>query len=250
MPRLIVLTGSSRGLGAAIAEQLLARGDHVIGIARKTNAGLPALAAAHGAWLEQWTHDLTDAAALAGRLQTWLAAADPARWQGVALINNAGVLPPLTSLANTAAVDIIPGIRAGLEAPLMLMAAFLAATRSWPINRRVLNISSGLGRRPMAGSVVYCAAKAGLDHATRALALEEATQPNGARVVSLGPGIIDTDMQTQLRAADPGHFPEHGRFVARKAAGVLASPAEAAAQILAYLDRADFGDDPIGSVGG
>jgi len=59
----------------------------------------------------------------------------------------------------------------------------------------VLNISSGLGRRAMAGQASYLRVEGGLDHLTRALALDEARRPNGAKLVSLAPGVIDTEMQ-------------------------------------------------------
>ncbi len=100
----------------------------------------------------------------------------------------------------------------------------------------------------MAGSASYCAAKAGLDHLARALALEEAAKDRGARVVSLAPGVIDTDMQTQLRAADPALFPERGRFVDLKTGGQLDTPAQAAGRLLAYLDRPDFGAQAVADV--
>ena len=69
---------------------------------------------------------------------------------------------------------------------------------AWPLPRKLLLVSSGLGRRAMAGSASYCAAKAGLDHLARAVALEQAALPQGARIVSLAPGVIDTDMQLSL----------------------------------------------------
>ena len=114
--------------------------------------------------------------------------------------------------------------------------------------RQVLLISSGLGRRAMAGSASYCAAKAGLDHLARVVALEESGLPHGARIVSLAPGVIDTDMQVQLRSADPALFPERERFVGLQTAGQLDSPAQAAAKVLRYLDRADFGANPVADV--
>ena len=109
-------------------------------------------------------------------------------------------------------------------------------------------VSSGLGRRAMAGSASYCAAKAGLDHLARAVALEEAEKPQGARVVSLAPGVIDTDMQVQLRSADPSRFAAQTRFMALHRQGQLDTPAQAAAKLLAYLDRPDFGDNPVADV--
>src|SRR5262249_22739185 len=139
-------------------------------------------------------------------------------------------------------------LRIGLEAPMLLCAAFLRATATWRAAKKILNISSGLGRRAMAGSAPYCAAKAGLDNFSRAVALDEALKSNGAKVVSLAPGVIDTDMQVQLRGADEQAFPDKAMFVGLKTGGQLASPHDAAARVLRYLDRADFGSNPLGDV--
>jgi NAD(P)-dependent dehydrogenase (short-subunit alcohol dehydrogenase family) len=69
-------------------------------------------------------------------------------------------------------------------------------------------------------------------------------------VVSLAPGVIDTDMQIQLRAADPLLFPERERFVGLKTGGQLDSPAQAAAKVLRLLDRDDIGTEPVADVRG
>ena len=87
-----------------------------------------------------------------------------------------------------------------------------------------------------------------MDHFTRCVALEEAHQPNGAKVCSLAPGVIDTDMQVQLRSADAGQFPDVGNFIGLKEKGMLSSPAEAAARVLAVLARPDFGANPVADV--
>ena len=131
---------------------------------------------------------------------------------------------------------------------MVLCSAFLSATRTWQVPRKVLNISSGLGRRAMASQSAYCAAKAGMDHFTRCMALDEALVPNGARVCSLAPGVIDTDMQAQLRGADAARFPDRAMFAGLQAQGQLSSPEETARRVLAYLQRADFGSNPIGDV--
>src|SRR5207248_7176523 len=120
---------------------------------------------------------------------------------------------------------IADSLRVDLEAPMLLTSSFLRATQTWKALRKVLNISSGLGRRPMASQAVYCAAKAGMDHFTRCVALEEAARPNGAKICSLAPGVIDTDMQVQLRGADAHQFPDIGNFIAMKEKGALATPA-------------------------
>ena len=236
---LTIITGASRGLGLAMTRQLLQRGHRVLALSRK-----PVELASDD--LIAWSVDLGDPVAAAARLEDWL------RSQGAAaaatLINNAGVVSQLAPLGGVSAADLSNAIRVGLEAPLLLSSAFLRATEGWHVPRKLLLISSGLGRRAMAGSASYCAAKAGMDHLARAVALEEAGKPNGARVVSLAPGIIDTDMQVQLRGSDPALFPERDKFVQFKASGALDSPAEAASKVLHFLQRADFGDDPVSDV--
>ena len=69
-------------------------------------------------------------------------------------------------------------------------------------------------------------------------------------MVSLAPGVIDTDMQVQLRGADPRLFPERERFVALQVGSRLDSPAQAAAKVLGFLARPDFGSEVIADVRG
>ena len=246
--QLFILTGASRGLGAAIAERLVEAGHVLLCLSRRRSDALAAKAGACGARCEQWQVDLAQPADAAARLQAWLAAVDARAFATVTLINNAAALTRIGAIDDCADAELAAALRVGLEAPMLLTAAFLRATRAWPAAKRVLNISSGLGRRAMAGQASYCAVKAGLDHFTRALALDEAQRRSGARVVSLAPGVIDTDMQAQLRSADPAGFPDQAMFIGWQRDGQLASPRQAAASVLAYLNRADFGSQPIADV--
>jgi benzil reductase ((S)-benzoin forming) len=238
MTSLVVITGALCGLGRAIAEQLHAAGQRVLGLSRQTP----------DAPFEQWACDLAEPLPVAQRLEAWLGTTDANTLQGATLINNAALVTEPQPLADTDARALSAAVRVGLEAPLLLTSAFLRATRAWRAQRRVLHISSGLGRRGMASTGPYCAVKAGLDNLARAQALEEALQPHGARVCSLAPGVIDTDMQVQLRNADPRAFPDVAAFEQMKSAGRLDSPAAAAAKVIAYLNRADFGTQPVGDV--
>ncbi len=242
---LYILTGASRGLGAAIAEQLCAADVRLLCISRHANPALETKAHAAGTELLQWQRDLADAKSTARELEQWLAGLDPASLSQANLINNAGVIGRIGPVDQSDHDDLANAMRVGLEAPLLLSAAFLRASARWQLPRRILNISSGLGRRAMAGSASYCAAKAGLDNLSRAMALDEAARPNGARVVSLAPGVIDTDMQVQLRSADAAGFPDRSNFIALKDQGRLSSAADAASRLLAFVQRADFGDQVI-----
>ena len=251
---LTILTGASRGLGRALAEALLQPDALLLTIERHPDPALQARAAACGAHLEQWSQDLAETLEAAERLQHWLQTLAPSALCSATLINNAAVLPRVGPLQNLSPVELSRALRVGLEAPMQLTAAFLRVTDAWVREhdwdgpRRVLHISSGLGRYPMAGQAAYCAVKAGLDHHARCTALDEARRPRGARIVSLAPGVIDTDMQLQMRTSDPAGFPDQGRFLQLHASGQLASPQAAAQRVLAWLHRSDFGEQVIADV--
>jgi NAD(P)-dependent dehydrogenase (short-subunit alcohol dehydrogenase family) len=245
---LYILTGASRGMGLAMAEQLLQKGNALLCISRHAHPDLASAAQKANVPLTQWTHDLADGEGASARLREWLHSQNPADFACASLINNAGVIPPIAPLRQSQPAELALALRVGLEAPMALSAAFLGATQAWPVARKVLNISSGLGRYPMASQAAYCAAKAGMDHFTRCLALDEALQANGARVCSLAPGVIDTDMQVQLRDASGEAFPDQSRFQQLKAQGHLSSPEQAADKVLRFLARPDFGQTPVADV--
>ena len=245
---LYILTGASRGMGLAMAEQLLAPDHQLLCISRHQNQALTQRAAELNCTLTQWPLDLSEALPAASQLAQWLGELDTHTLSSVTLINNAGVIPTIAPLSASDPVELTRALRVGLEAPMLLTAAFLKATLHLHAPRKVLNISSGLGRRPMASQAAYCAAKAGMDHFTRCLALDEARVVNGAKVCALAPGVIDTDMQTQLRSAAPDDFPDQSGFAHLKQAGQLSTASEAAQRVLAWLARPDFGQQPVADV--
>jgi len=248
---LTLITGSSRGLGEALARECLEAGHEVIGIARGRSDALARFAREQGQSLQQWQADLAEPLVIARHMGDWLRT-QPADWAAVHLVNNAGVIPTPGPVDAAPLETLSSAMRVGLEATLLISAAFLEATRDWPGDRRILNISSGLGRRAMAGSAVYCAAKAGMDNLSRAMALDEAVKADQgrpfARVVSLAPGIIDTDMQATIRSGAADQFPDRERFVAFKTEGQLSSPQDTARRVLAYLRRNDFGQQVLADV--
>jgi benzil reductase ((S)-benzoin forming) len=247
---LYIITGASRGMGLALAEQLIVSGNQLLCISRQANASLQVKADKSNVSLTQMQLDLSNSMSAARELRMWLAlpANSAGSFASATLINNAGVIANIGPLSDADPIDLSNALRVGLEAPMQLTAVFLKCTETWAMPKKVLNISSGLGRRAIASQAAYCAAKAGMDHYTRSVALDEAIKTNGAKVCSLAPGVIDTDMQIQLRSATDQNFPDKAGFVAMKEKGQLSSPEQAAAKLIAYLNRADFGSNPVADV--
>ena len=111
------------------------------------------------------------------------------------LINNAGTVDPV-SLCNklSDSTAIAQALQLNVGAVISLTATFLALIENTAADKRILNISSGAGRRPVAGWAVYGSSKAALDYYTQTLAAED----HGVRCVSLAPGVINTSMQATI----------------------------------------------------
>lgn len=224
MHTVLVISGSSRGLGAALARAALARGDRVIGIARS-----PSLHGTHIA------HDLSRPEGLAEKLAPVLRAEVGPAVRRYVLVNNAGTIEPIGS--DYDADGIRDNLMVNLAAPIALTRAFLDTLAAVDADKRIVNISSGAAARPIHGWSLYCAAKAGLEHFGCCVALEQATAAHPADVVSISPGVIDTAMQATIRATTAARFPELDRFRALHADGALAAPEAIAARLLAGIDR-------------
>jgi benzil reductase ((S)-benzoin forming) len=222
---LYLLTGTSKGIGFALVQALYADKDNeLICLNRNGATELPGVAI-HAV-------DLSDPVAIDAAFVDVAASLEGRSFDKAVLINNAGVVLPVGPVHRNATIDIVASINVNLIAPLVLMRCFLVATEGKAPLRRVINISSGAGKRPMAGWSAYCASKAGLDMATRVAALEAETFATGVEFVSLAPGVVDTPMQAILRASDVADFPEVGRFRQMQEEGALRQADEVAADIL------------------
>ncbi|SCK23410.1 SDR family NAD(P)-dependent oxidoreductase [Vogesella sp. LIG4] len=231
-----IVTGASRGLGAALSAQLLADGYRVAAIARDCGS-LP-----QHPQLITLDADLADSQLLPLIMERALAALGSCA--SYTLINNAGTVQPIASADALPDAATLQAVALNLSAPMLLCSHFLAHTPA-SSQRRIINISSGAAANPYPGWAVYCATKAGLDHFTRTLAVEQAAREVPALAVSLYPGVIDTGMQAEIRSADPSAFPGRPRFEALKADGELTTPEAAAARIVGYLDSPAFGSQSV-----
>lgn len=228
--RLAIVTGTSSGIGAAVARLLLDAGWTVVGFSRRPPSGTH----------ERYRHvtlDLADLHALSKRAEPAIAPIVGERhWSRVALVNNAagtGTMAPLE--------DVDPETYAGLlavnvVAPVYLMGVLVRATRA-DTPMRIVNVSTGAAVQPFPGIGEYGSSKAALRLASMTFAAEMTSgeRPGGARqdiaVLSYQPGIVDTPMQVTARAPRP-----HNRlFVEFHEQGRLVPPEEPAAEIVEFL---------------
>ncbi len=225
-----LITGATRGIGKAITMELNARyGSRAsfLLIARN-RAELEAVKARISGPTRILDLNLAEPVRAAEKLAEALLTADVENYEKLFLINNAGVLAPVGKIGALDNREIESNIRVNLIAPIILTNTFLRWAESSGKVKLILNISSGAGRFPIVSWGGYCAAKAGLDMFSRTVAEEKR---GDLRILSVAPGIIETDMQREIRNLEPDRFPLVAQFRRYKSSGSLKSPEEAAKEI-------------------
>jgi NAD(P)-dependent dehydrogenase (short-subunit alcohol dehydrogenase family) len=189
--KVVVITGASRGIGAAAAGVFADAGARVVLLARSADQ-IGALAGQVGGTAVPC--DVGDW----GSVQAAVAGVVAQHGRLDVLINNAGVIEPIARLSEAdpadwgRAVDInLKGVFHGCRAAVPVMRQQGAGT--------IINLSSGAATSPLEGWSAYCASKAGVLMLTRALHLEEGGW--GLRVLGLSPGTVATDMQIKIKAS-------------------------------------------------
>lgn len=219
-----LVTGTSRGLGLALAEEVLSRGQWLYTLSR-----LPDKQEKKQFNIKCDLRDSRNVTRAATRI---LEKIGRQSHDAIVLINNAGVLEPIGPVEQLPVEAVHDHFKVNLLAPIQLATEFIAATRDFPGQRRIINISSGAAHTPYAGWSLYCAAKAALNSFTACVALENKLRAKPVMVCSVAPGILDTDMQHHIRKTGPEVFPMRGKFVALYEEGLLSSPQKAAKQLL------------------
>lgn len=220
--KVIVITGASAGLGAGMASWFADQGAALGLCARRTPA-------ASGERTVAMSVDVTDA----GRLREF-ATSVSARLGPIDLwINNAAALGPITPQRSLSYEDLEDHFAVNVGGVLNGTQAFLERLDADEHRGALVNISSGLARKGLAGVSAYSAAKAAVDRLTEVVAAEEPDVLTMALAVS--PGIVETGMQVALRDEDASVLHDVGMFREFKEEGSMNSPAWVAEHIAAWV---------------
>ncbi len=215
------ITGSSLGLGKAIAELLLKDNRNIVyGFSRTQSIY-------HNRYIHQ-TVDLRDFSQIENiKFQI------PQNCEKIVLINNAGIIGDIKRNGHLNNLQIHNTFTVNTIAPAILCNQFLKTIIPLKISGLIINISSGAASYPIPSWSAYCASKAALDMYTRVLQEELNEQYiNHIKAYSVYPGIIDTPMQEIIRSSNENDFSSKNRFVNYKNEGNLTSPELTARKIL------------------
>jgi benzil reductase ((S)-benzoin forming) len=209
MSKTYIITGVSRGIGKALAEHFLSKNQSVIGIGRTNSIQNP-----NFQFIEL---DLLDSNAIQNfQLPT-------IESEEIILINNAGIIGNIERISSMKADCIDEIMQVNVVAPIKLIrkiSQFCGNKKQFTL----VNISSGAGKRPIPSWAGYCASKAAIDLFSQTFLLEERELGKSTKVYSVAPGVIDTDMQVQIRATAESSFSSLENFQNLKSDNKLETP--------------------------
>jgi NAD(P)-dependent dehydrogenase (short-subunit alcohol dehydrogenase family) len=225
-PRIVLVTGGTRGIGAAIASAFLAEGDEVTICGRREPEAPPSAGDRTAEFLQA---DVRDPAGAVGVVEAVLAR----HGRIDVVVNNAGGTAPGPA-AEMSAASATAVVTLNLLAPFFVAQRANAAMQEQDGGGVIVNVGSSAEGRPAPGTAVYAAAKSGLHGLTRALALEWAPR---VRVVQVTPGPVDTEGSAR-------HYGGEAAFAAASGAigmGRFARPEDVAdACVLLASPRASY----------
>ena len=223
-PSAYIVTGTTRGIGKALAEEVVRRGHLLFSISTATES--------RGHGRRNFCCDLRNPDQIDRTVEA-LAQAIPFRSiERLVLINNAGVLKPIGPLAECSQEQIEQLMRINLVAPSFLMAAIIRISSSFDGKRGIINISSGAAQHPYAGWSLYCASKAALEMVAACAALEQVAAVNPVYIAAVAPGVVETGMQEEIRKTGERDFPMRSKFLEMQKKGRLITPAKVAETLL------------------
>ena len=242
--RYYIITGTSRGIGEALAKRLLRPGNVLICISRTKNPALHFEANAKDLDLIDIELDLAVTQDVYEVMKNIFRPIRPEEVEDITLINNAGTIHPIRTIGEHEANEsVVNNLMVNLTSAIQVTDHFVRATETWSCPRKVVNMSTGAATSAVHGWSAYCSAKAGLRMYAKCLALEQSQRANPVKIVAFAPGVVNTEMQAEIRSADPNSFPEHRKFNDYHSQGQLLDPFTVAKKLIELLNTPDFGKD-------
>ncbi|WP_440894837.1 (S)-benzoin forming benzil reductase [Amphibacillus sp. Q70] len=230
-----VVTGTSKGFGASIAERLLKAGVNVVGIARNQNQQLNQVADESRVSYQHFTCNLTDVDRLDRIFEKINDQVFKKDTELVYLINNAATVNPIDIATKHTIEAVQAHMQLNLIAPIITTALVLKRAKHCGIKTIITNISSGAADRSTYGWSAYGASKAGLNRYTNTVALEQKELGTKHKVILFNPSIMDTNMQGDIRSASPESFQAVDQFKQYKEDNQLSDTSDVAEVLVDIL---------------
>ena len=225
-----LITGTSRGIGEALAQKILEQGNTVLGVARGRSATLKSTNYHH------LSFDLAETSRICQIMEKIDEVVANQRFDFICLVNNASAVEPLGAIEKCPASEIESHINIGLIAPMILTSLFIRKFSGDRIRKKVAFISSGSAYTALPHESIYCASKAGLNMFAQCVGLEQKDKEHGFEVIRIRPGTVDTSMQQVARSKNRDEYVWVDLAKQMYENGELEDPVKVAETICTILD--------------
>ena len=209
----IIITGASKGLGKALAEELTNVNTTLILISRDRKAleELNGLIEKKGSKAYLYIFDLYYYDQLEKLMDDIVTSIIKEPCNSIIFINNASIINPIDRFDRLAPKDIQSNLNINCISPILLINYFLSKTSYLNVERRIINISSGAINNSICGWALYSASKSAVHSIIETLSKENHNS-HLLKVVSFDPGVMDTNMQKNIRSVTEDQFPDIETF--------------------------------------
>ncbi|BCB02053.1 (S)-benzoin forming benzil reductase [Bacillus sp. KH172YL63] len=218
-----IVTGATRGLGESIARLFIEKGIGVMNISRSENEGLRKLAEDKGVPYEFFPCDLSQSSQTGEVFREAGEKAFAKQAGTLYVVQNAGVVTPINPSGQVENDALERSVNVNLLSPMIATNELIRASKGSATTMIIINISSGAGSRPVYGWSTYCATKAGVNMLTETVSLEFARTHSRHKAIAFSPGVMDTDMQGEIRSSSKESFADVESFQRYKEEGMLRS---------------------------
>jgi benzil reductase ((S)-benzoin forming) len=220
MKNLYIVTGSHSGLGKSIVSQLLQdKNNTVIGISRHNEI--------EHSQFQFISLDLSNIE----KVKTF-SFPDYSHFENIVLINNAGILGEITTLEKVSIDALDAVISVNYTAVMILSTLFIKAYQDAKIQKTIITISSGAATSAYPSWSNYCASKAAVEMLMKCIVEEQKNKENPISAFAIAPGVVDTNMQLQIRSTDIQDFEFKPKFIDLYEEGKLYKPEDVAERII------------------
>lgn len=229
--KLVVLTGSSRGLGNAMYNQLLSC-DHVKLVCVSKNVTDEQLNALKSQ--EQGFDFISSDFTLSAKAdfeeifeKEINKRIKDQKFNEIVFVNNSSVIEPIGMVGHLNGTDVRAATNINFLAPMLISQVLVRTAEKVSAKIKIVNISSGAAKKPIEGWSVYCATKSAV-----MMFFDVMSSMPICEVVHVDPGVLNTDMQRKIRASNASEFPHVESFKEMDEKGLLADPLLVAQKII------------------